>query len=304
MLTTLLYYENNTCIYSIKIFITLLRSLVFFIIFIAAVNYFSPENSWFSFITENSIALISYRVYQNLSFPYIYFLASPMLIYLMGNDLYLLLNNFKIKYLILFVLTTIAFIFTGTRSHIIIGILFLPAFLLILNFRKYYKSITLILSFFIILIFNFNDINLLVNSFFSKEEASNTIKLNMISNYKEIFVDPYSLIFGQGFNAHEWSEPLRQMIFLEAGASKTELTYLEIFRVFGVLMGAVIIFSLLFLVFSTSKIDPALIWLFPCLIIFLVNASLNPYLFSTNGILPIALILSIIKYNSKNFKIN
>jgi hypothetical protein len=304
MLTTLLYFDKELYCFGVKTFILLLRSLAFLMLIIAFFDIFSLQNSWFSIFTEHDVALISYREYENIRFPYIYFLASPMLIYLLGHELYLTLENKNIKNIFLFISASISFIFSGTRSHIIICLLYLPIFLLLTNFRKYYKYAILITIFILSLILLSGDLMSLLASFFDKNEASNSIKLNMISKYEEIFSDDISLIFGQGFNAHEWSNSLREMIVLEDGATKTELTYLEIFRVFGIFIGTVVIFSLFYLILQSSRMNDNLKWLYPGLVVFLINASLNPYLFSTNGLLPIALIIAILDKNRYSKKIN
>lgn len=298
MLTSLLYFNKELCNFGIKSLILSLRLLSIMIIIMAITNIFLLENNWFSLFTESNIALISDRVYGDIKFPYIYFLSSPMLIYLLSHDFYCFLNTKNFINLSLFLISSIAIIATGTRSHILIGILFVPISLLIVNFKKYYLLAIAIITSLLLYFLSSSDINLTINEFFSSGETSNSIKISMLSAYGNIFVDPVTLLFGQGYNAHEWSISLRNIINLEDGATKTELTYLEIFRVFGLIFGSVIMCSLIYLSVASSKIYANNKWLYPALVIYLINASLNPYLFSTNGILPIALIIAIMRFNT------
>jgi hypothetical protein len=84
------------------------------------------------------------------------------------------------------------------------------------------------------------------------------------------------------------------MIAMDIGASKTELTYIEIVRVFGALIGFSVFILLFNLVVSVKKMEQNYEWIFPGLVILLINASINPYLFSTNGILPLGLFAAMV----------
>jgi len=144
-------------------------------------------------------------------------------------------------------------------------------------------------------LFNFE----ILGAFFAADETDNAMKLRMLTNYAEIVNDPLTFIFGQGYNAHAWSHSLREMIAAEVNASKTELTYIEIVRVYGLLISIPFFLLLCILGYRVSKTSDEYRWLYPAFVIYLLNSSVNPYLFSTNGMLPLALIAAIVSLTGK-----
>ncbi|MFZ9214919.1 MAG: hypothetical protein ACO21S_07050, partial [Sediminibacterium sp.] len=61
-----------------------------------------------------------------------------------------------------------------------------------------------------------------------------------------IFSKPNFLLLGQGFNAHDWSMDFKNLLMkADNDGTKTELTYLEYLRVFGVFFGTVLNFMTL-----------------------------------------------------------
>jgi hypothetical protein len=121
----------------------------------------------------------------------------------------------------------------------------------------------------------------------STSEGSNSVKIEYLRSYAEIFTDPITVIFGQGFNAQTWSNPLARMI--TQGATKTELTYIEIYRVFGALFGSLVIGALGFMCLSNTARRASTGWIAPAALLYLFVSALNPYLFSSNGMLLLGL---------------
>ena len=110
-----------------------------------------------------------------------------------------------------------------------------------------------------------------------------------------IFSQNQNLLIGQGFNAQEWSAPLKSMLTQTAGATKTELTYVEVIRVFGVFIGIIFLFSLVMIAKNLKNIPQKynLEFLYPGFVIYLINCSINPYLISSIGALPLGLFLAL-----------
>jgi len=129
--------------------------------------------------------------------------------------------------------------------------------------------------------------NPITSSFFSKTEDSNNVKIGYLATYVNIFTqNPKFLILGQGFNAHDWSMIFRNLLInSDNEGTKTELTYIEMIRVFGIIIGLILnlmFFIMPILIYRTyRKFTFASI----ALIIYLLSSALNPYIFSTNGVL-------------------
>lgn len=295
MLFSLLYRDRDSCFFGVKAFLFSVRLLSILIVFIY-LSLFFGQAEWVSFFTERSVALVSAREYSGFELPYIYFLASPLLILLIAYDFSRLRRFFNIKTCVVFALSSFSFLLTGTRAHIIIAIFFVPIYLLLTsNLKTVYRGF-LFLSIFSIIGMAFEDGRAVIASFFSSSETSNSMKISLLDGYMEIFSHPVNLFFGQGFNAHEWSSHLRGMIAMEDQASRTELTYLEIVRVFGIFIALAFMFTLLLFTRATRLLPCEFSWVYPGLVIYLVNSAINPYLFSVNGMLPLGLFSAIVFY--------
>jgi len=298
IITAVIYLNKSFVDYGIKSMILALQLLSLTIIIIQLNTLLSLDDSWLSFFTERSIALISFRDYGGFVLPYIYFLASPLLIFLVGYHA----NNFLSKKTAINFISTffaiLALVLSGTRSHLLIALMSLPFIYFLLKVKNKLETFVVFLIFFILgfLFFNIE----IIQSMFSSAEASNSHKLSMLANYSYIFDDLLSLFFGQGYNAHEWSVPLSEMINVD-GASKTELTYIEYIRVYGLIMSIPFFFILFYPIRRLMLLRREYIWLYPSYILYLVNAGLNPYMFSTNGMLSLGLIISVISIKD-NYK--
>jgi hypothetical protein len=130
----------------------------------------------------------------------------------------------------------------------------------------------------------------------SLSDVSTSIKLSYLNGYLDLFNDVPTLFFGQGFNAHEWSFEFSEM--LSGGASKTELTYLELIRVFGLFGAIYFFFELLRFFLRSEKVLPEYRWVFPGIALYLFLSTLNPYVFSSNGMLVLGLAAGIVSLPS------
>lgn len=304
ILYSLLYYKHDLAIFALMSMLKLLRVLVLIII-ISALLQSLGSNELLSFFTERNIAIIGFREYGSLIFPYIYFLSSPMILFLLIFDLDRYLKKRNFLRLIYFVTTSSALILSGTRAHVLLPFLTFPLYIFLNTKSKsriIFTSLTFILS--LTLLISNRTFLTLIAEYLSKNEASNEIKISMLSKYSKIFNNPFTFLFGQGYNAHEWSSILRTMINNKDGASKTELTYFEIIRVYGLFLGTTFLGMLAVVLFKLKTLGKHYYWLFFSFLIYLINSSINPYLFSSNGMIPLGIILSIIYFESKHNKLN
>jgi hypothetical protein len=303
IITSLLYRGRSACVFGIRSFLLSSRLLALTIITVFA-SQVASSFDWYWFFVERQVAFISQRDYAGLSFPYVYFVSSPLLIFLLSYEFNrVVLRRGRSRY-ICFVTATIALFLSGTRFNMLVSVAFVPIYLLISgSFRRFFLLFLALVPILLFSIIFFELLPIFV-SIFSSSEESNSVKLSYIDGYLKIFEDPLRLIFGQGFNAHEWSSDFRAMLPLELGASKTELTYLEFFRVYGIFLGLIFLLLIFGVLIESKKLLGNLGWIYPGLLLFLLSASLNPYIFSTNGMLPLGLILSIVFYFGRTSNTN
>lgn len=235
------------------------------------------------FVVHNSM-LMGFREYGGIPTYYIYFTASPLLIILIVNDSCNLIKKKSIKNILLFITSVISIFITGTRFNMLIAILVFPItfFLLNLNIKYILASLSLLI---IVSIIIFN--NPITSSFFSATEDSNSVKIGYLETYWNIFSqNPFFLLLGQGFNAHDWSMIFKNLLIKSNNeGTKTELTYIEMFRVFGIIIGLVLNLMLFIMPILIYKKYKKFNFISISLIVYLLSSSINPYIFSTNGVL-------------------
>jgi hypothetical protein len=292
LLTVSLYKNADLCRIGVRAMVFALRLLTLVIVYIYLTVVLGYNYEWVRFFTEGNAALISTREYGGTVLPYIYFLASPMLIYLIGHDIHAFSRQRTRYRLGVCALTLFAFGLSGTRAHIILAFAYVPVYLFFMASpqRKLLIGAGVLVVATAMLAMKPG----IVGEFFSTQEASNELKLRLLDMYEDVFANPATLLFGQGYNAHEWYGPLREKFAEIPGASKTELTYLELVRVYGLLITTTFIGLMITLTVQLSKVRDEYLWTLPAFVIFMFNAAFNPYLFSTNGILPLALLLAIV----------
>lgn len=297
IITSLLYKNKDACKFGIRslIFSTRLLSLLIISVF---VSQFLNFTDWYWIFVEGQVALISQREYAGISIPYIYFVASPLLILLLAHEWNtVILGCGRFRYLNFFV-ATFALFLSGTRYNMLISVFYVPIYLL-LNGNIKIKIGTIILVFLAIISAVFAlDGYLFLVSVFSAVDDSNSVKLAYLDAYSVIFGKPFYLIFGQGFNAHEWSSEFREMLPTDYAASRTELTYIELIRVYGIFMGMFFLFMILIAVIKLKSLVHDYKWIYTGFVVLLASSALNPYLFSSNGMLPLGLFLSCIYFEN------
>lgn len=291
-----LYIDETVTITSLRIMVIALRALAFLILVIFVFYVADYDASWSSIFVENEVARISTRQYGNFIFPYIYFYSSPMLIYLICYDLEQIRISPSLTNYLLLMVSDLALGLSGTRAHMLIA-LALPFIFLVACTRSKLLSLAFVV-FVLFCFFIFFQDSHLIELFFDPNETSNSMKIEMYSKYAEIFSNSNYLLFGQGYNAHVWSIEFKSMLSPDLDASKTEFTYFELIRVYGVFIGGFGIFLLSLFLWRIYNLGKTFMWIFISMIVYLINASLNPYFFSSNGILPFVIFLAVaIQFN-------
>lgn len=268
-----------------------LRGLAIVILVCYFCIYFEVFEGLVSMFPEYGVSYFGARQYAGVETPYIYFVASPMLVFYIVYSSYKILDE-KIGFVsfVDVVLGSVALFLSGTRMAMILSIFIFP---IVFACRCFGVLRTVLGFLFVIAILLGHGLSGgPLSAAFDLEEDSNSVKIGYLDLYRIAFEDGISVLFGQGFNAHLWFYPLRDV--LADGASKIELTYLEIYRVFGIFFGSSVLALLLLIAFVKKIRNSRYDWVRSAVLFYLVGASLNPYLFSANGMLVLGLALSIL----------
>jgi hypothetical protein len=243
------------------------------------------------YLVENGAAFFGpTRAYGGRDFYYVYLIASPMLIYLVAQELWTFWDERKTSNLVWCVVAVVSLFLSGTRANMLIAVFILPFLFLYRRWQWASIPAAIMVGAVCLLALDFLGFHA-IRHVFNLGEASNGIKLGFIKGYVQIFSDPVTLLFGQGFNAHVWSDIFGRMLPGGAygSASKTELTYIEFVRVFGLLMSVAFVYLMVCFLTQLSTVDSRWRWMAPAVFVYFVVCALNPYLFSSNGMLPLGL---------------
>jgi len=241
-----------------------------------------------NFYIANGIAFIGTREYSGYTFPYLYFITSPMLIFLIAYQTWDVLKERRITSYVWLILAVLSMFLTGTRAAMIMaigGVFFIYGWYY--YGRKSLFSYPLLLLLVLILAMMFPRSMEIINAFIDVREGSNATKLAYLDSYLIIFNEPLYFLAGQGFNAHEWSFEFAKN--LSEGASKVELTYLEFIRVFGLIVFIPFIYILYCVTLGSISKRTIFQWYPAATLLYLLISATNPYIFSMNGMLILGL---------------
>lgn len=285
-----------------KTLILALRLLSFLTIMILVSFIYDADNLGIAqFFIDKKSMLVGFREYSGIQTYFLYFTASPLLIILVAYDSYKLVNRITIRNVLLCVLSILSIFLTGTRFNMLMSIVILPIIILVYKFsiKKIVLYFFLIISFFIFLFQNS-----FTGSFFSLSEDSNSVKIGYFDSYSRIFKEPEVIILGQGFNAYDSSKSFRDMLnkFGNEGM-KTELTSIELVRVFGVFFGTIFNLIIIVIPFLLYKKFKGINFLVIGIVFYLISSLINPYIFSTNGVVVFLFIITLLQNRGSNIYI-
>jgi hypothetical protein len=236
---------------------------------------------------SSGLLILDKRSYSDdFDFLQVYFVTSPMLAIPIAYyfDRAMSANSIagKAAFLLIALTNIVGMFLAGTRNNMLVSLL-LP-FLL---WPPYTKRVALFmfcsLAALAVLSLPFSGYLL---AFFDPTESGNSIKLATFEDYYRIFSDPIALLFGHGLGSYEtWSARPSSYI--------TELTYLELFRNFG-LVGGLVMLGLLLLPVANALLPRASTQqrsLAIAYFLYLLMCFSNPNLFSSMGILILAALL-------------
>jgi hypothetical protein len=296
LMASAIYLFSTNKVVAIRAMIFSLRIIVILILYSFLMQIVGHDSNVVRFFLKSGALYIGMRNYGGIDFYYIYYIVSPMLVILISYETYKYSNNRNLLRFLLLVFAVISLFLTGTRTNMLLSVC--TPFLIIAWFYIGRFSYLLFLGFFLFFVVLIFALKIpVLHEMFSVSESSNSIKLAYLPCYIDILSDIHVFLFGQGYNAHTWSLPVHEM--LTGAASKTELTYLEFLRVHGALFLIFFLLCLGCLVLSNRIRLSASPWLSPALFIYLLLSATNPYLFSSNGMLIIGVILALLASKPK-----
>lgn len=286
IMCAMVYFHFNSLEVGFAALVLSLRLLCVAIWAVLVVVATTKSNGFTNFLLAHGIAFLGAREYAGLGFFYIYFVASPMLIFLLCYEAWKFADQPGLARFLLLALPVSAMFLSGTRASIGIALF---GMLFVWLWRRYGKGMVfamLGLGVMLLLVALYMQVPVLADMF-STTERSNSAKLDYLPMYVAVLDDPLTFLFGQGFNAQVWSPEFADV--LDGEATRTELTYLEAVRVFGIVVALLLVGCMIALTLSDGIGKGRYPWVAPALFLYLIMAGLNPYIFSSNGMLLIGL---------------
>ena len=183
----------------------------------------------------------------DLTYQQAYFVCSPMLVIPIAYYLYRFREsrNTDLWSLSLLIVSFFGLLLAGSRNNMFAALFMLPSLYIIFS-RKKILPIVLTSSFLIIFILiSANEIAALLDP----SEISNSTKLGYLPDYAIIFSDLNNLFFGQGLGSYYNFSILSYPYFI------TELTYFELFRNFGLILGLPMLILLIYPIFMSLRLE-------------------------------------------------
>jgi hypothetical protein len=248
------------------------------------------------FVVDKQTAIYGLRKYGDNIFLMIFYKTSPLLIFPLSYYLYQVFitkrnkNNLLHGLFILLIATTL--FLSGTRANLLSLFLIILFYISAMVFKKSRHWFVLLVSLFILLFVM--SLPWLQNMLLSRHEASNAIKFGYFASYASYFSDHIlSLFAGQGIGGSFYAASIHQM------TSVTELTYLELIRVWGIPV-TILFLGVLILPTIAELRANKFTHLFIAYLAFLFIAGTNPLLMSSTGMLVLVYVFSSTFGNTEN----
>ena len=268
--------------YATKVFFYALNCLSFLIVGIFVLGHVVNLQNLYEFGNAYGLYVLGSRTYGGTVFNVTYYVTSPLLIMASAYWAYAVAKHVRLASVVMLCVTSAALFLSGTRANMAFAVIVPFVSFLIYRRISWSVAIAVVMALFT-LYFNYADI---IDSMLSVTSYSISVKFGYLSDYLRIASSTHDFIFGQGLGAYFFATPLGKFV------NVTELTYLEIFRMYGVFVGVVVIFMLAIpLKGGVSRLCASKRYLHIGYLFYLMACIVNPYLFSSNGMLILAVVL-------------
>ena len=281
--------------FNIAIKILNLMSIFVLTIFILRFTSTAVYDAVINLLEIYGVAAIGERVYLNVVVNQLYFVVSPLLAIPLAKYSYdcIYIKPLNKTSTLLFLLNFIALILCGTRGNWILAST-IPAFIYLKKFDLKYIVTGLIILVSIYLIDFENVIQNLIVNLTSVDEVSNSIKIGFIDDYMKIFDNLRTILFGQGLGSYYYWNSRGYSFYI------TELTYFEIVRNFGIILGSIMMYLILLPLVKYKQMNGRNKAFVKGYALYIFISFFNPLIFSSVGMLYlIPLISNIYMANNK-----
>jgi hypothetical protein len=265
-----------------KTFITLLVILAHVILALFALTLVAPPQLYGAILVfgrQTNLFLLGERVYGGLHFPTMYYVTAPLLVFCLAYFMERASKRVD-KWTAYFILVSGAGLFlSGTRNTILMSLL-IPAYYFL---RHRLGRVVLALALPVVVFMAAG----VLQSMFDPEDVSTAAKFAYLGDYSTILTDPKTLLLGQGLGTRFFASGLGEVV------SITELSYFEIVRTYGIIVG---IAFFLYLVYPLIVLVRSRGARYYCVVgygAYLIENYSNPYMLSSNGMLVLGLVAAL-----------
>jgi len=260
-------------------------SLATVVLYVITVNNEALRSQLWLVGNTYTIFSLNERSYGGLSYQMVYFHTSPLIIIAVAYFCYqslVSMGRARFWNVLLLLLNVCGMLLSGTRNNMIMGLLMPLMVIAWYGGTKVRLFVVAGLAVVLSVGLGFG----IVQAMLSPDDPSNAIKLLYFHDYAAMFSNWPTLLFGQGLGASFFSTALGMRV------SITELTYLEFIRNYGVIMGCMFYFLLLYPLRKLgSQAARADHYLFLGYFGYLYLCTANPLLMSSSGMLVMAIVL-------------
>jgi len=289
---------NLTAIFNYSSLFIVFMTLGLYLILIFDTRLFGDVYRYF--VLDKQVVVYALRDYGKVTLLMIFYKTSPLLVFPLSYYLYRTLIDKRKKALfvniLLLVLTALTLYFSGTRANLISLVFIIVFYFAYYLFKKSKVWFIWALGFgALIVLFMLPSVTGLL---FNRQEASNFIKFGYLSSYADYFDHHLlSLLFGQGAGGKFYAYGLHRFIDV------SELTYIELIRVWGIpvsLLFIAVLFIPLFVEIRAGKITH----LFVAYLSYLFISGTNPLLLSSTGMLVLVYVFTNLFLNTSIRELN
>ena len=287
---SLLFWYKQLRIYNYILIPSLILSILTIFLYIIFVFYPDLNKIYYTFLMElgdTPQIFIEERTFIGITFQTIFY--TPIMINVVTLPICLshYLSNRKKRDLILSIILTLGLFCAGNRACLLSLVLI---YALIFAQKMWQHKNLRIVLYILFLICGISFIILLSHVVLEKEE-SNIVKAGHLQSYSLLFEkNPFIFITGSGAGSLFYSKGFQKMTAL------TEITYIEIIRMYGILGALYIMMFFLYPAYKLIKKKQYYREYYPQaigLIMYIISSSMNPYLFTSTGMI---IIMSLYQY--------